>query len=213
MKKINILLHCVLTAALIFTLSNSLYSQYNRGSRLELSASGTYLFGGILSTTNGELNFVNNFGFVGDLNYHLNNGTAIGISYSYIPTELRYRDYLVAGSETKLFNMDLHYFYLNYIVEKDQRKATPYLMVGFGGVLAHPRDKSYNDVFRFAGEIGGGIKIYFSNKVGFKLQARLLLPYYAASVGVYAGTGGVGYGVSAGAVIQADISAGLTYKF
>ena len=206
----------LMISVLIFNYSDSLYSQYKytKQSKLEISASGSYLFGGILPVRNGDLNFVNNYGFQGDLTYKLTYGTSAGISYSFLPTELRFRNFQNYGIESKLFDMDIHYFYLNYLVQKENRNAVLFGLVGFGGVVFDPKDNYYRSEFRFASTLGGGIKIYPSGRVGIKIQARLLLPIYSASAGIFAGPGGVGYGVGGtSALIQADLSAGFTFKF
>ena len=213
MKNINKFLFCTLAVILIFNSSVSLHSQYRSKSRVEISAAGTYLFGGVLNTTQGHLNFVNNFGFVGDLEYKINDRTAIGLSYTYVPTELRFEGFSSVNSDTALFKMDMHYFFLHYIYQIEGRSTVPFFLAGFGGVIVHPKATGYDDVFRGALDIGGGVKIYASKKVGFKFQARLILPYYPATVGIYSYSSSAGYSNGSGAVIQADISLGLTYKF
>jgi opacity protein-like surface antigen len=215
MKKNYKLLFCLIAAVLLSNYSVSLLSQtrYQKESGLEISAQGTYFFGGILPTTYGDINFVNNFGLLTDLSYKITRSTGINISYTYIPTELRYTDYRNYGQETSLFDMDVHYFFFNYLYESENRGAVPYGIIGIGGVLADPKDNNYGSELRFATNFGGGIKINASSKVGFKIQARLLIPVIYSAGTVFVDPYGLGYGVSTGGMIQADLSAGLSVKF
>jgi hypothetical protein len=190
----------------------STYSQ-RKQSRFSIEGSGTYLFGGVLPTNNGELNFVNNFGFETDLNFKVSRSTTVGLSYTYVPTELRYRSLRDNANETKLFDMDIHYFQVNFIYQKENEKAYPFLMVGVGSVISDPKDNAYNSDFRMAYNIGGGIKIFPSRKVGFKIQARLLVPVYYTSAALYGGTYPGYYVGSSVTIVQADLTAGLIFKF
>jgi hypothetical protein len=213
MKNKNTLFLCLFIAAALTCYADSLFAQYKTGkSKVEISVNGAYLFGGILPVTNGDLNFVNNFGALGDISFKIKPGMAVNVSYSYVPTELKFKNY--GGIDTTLFKMDIHYFFLNFLYEKEIKNVVPYALFGLGGVLFDPKGDIYGSELRFATTIGGGIKLYASSKVGFKLQARLLLPLYYSTPGVFAGPGGAAYGVtSTSAVIQADISAGLIFKF
>jgi len=52
--------------------------------------------------------------------------------------------------------------------------------------------------------------IWFSDRIGIRLQGRLLMPLYFAGAGVYFGSGGSGLSVGAGStILQGDLTAGL----
>jgi hypothetical protein len=66
---------------------------------------------------------------------------------------------------------------------------------------------------RFAMGVTGGMKIMFSDRVGIRLQGRLLMPTYFAGVGFYVGTGGSGLSMNAGSVMfQGDFQGGLVFS-
>ncbi len=53
----------------------------------------------------------------------------------------------------------------------------------------------------------------FSERVGVMLRGRLMMPMYFGGVGIYAGTGGAGVGVSSVvAPLQGDFNGGLIIK-
>jgi len=61
--------------------------------------------------------------------------------------------------------------------------------------------------------LAGGIKINASEKVGIRLQARLLMPLWYSGTYFTVGTGGAGYGVSGGIYgVQGDFTAALVIK-
>jgi len=215
MKNILKLLLYTVTAVIFFNYQGSLYAQYkySKKSKVEISASGAYFFGGIMPVNLGELNFVNNYGFQGAITYNLMQGAAIDLSYMYVPTELRFRDFQNYGEETKLFDMDIHYFFIDYLYKNEGRQTVPYGIIGMGGFFADPKGDSVGSEFRFAMNFGGGINVYPSSSIGLKFQARLLVPFYYATTTVYVSPTYGGYGTGAGTLLQADISAGIIIKF
>jgi hypothetical protein len=70
-----------------------------------------------------------------------------------------------------------------------------------------------DDIWRFAFTVGGGAKIYLSDRFGLRLQGRIMAPLYFSGGGVYFGTGGSGFGVSGGIpILQGDFTAGLIIR-
>jgi len=47
-----------------------------------------------------------------------------------------------------------------------------------------------SDTWRFAMTFGGGAKIFFSDKLGIRLQARLMVPVFFSGAGMYVGQAG-----------------------
>jgi len=65
----------------------------------------------------------------------------------------------------------------------------------------------------FTVELGGGLKYYFSDHIGIRLQARLFLPMQFAGVGFGCGSEGCGSGVSGYTLtIQGDFTSGVVLK-
>ena len=60
--------------------------------------------------------------------------------------------------------------------------------------------------------LAAGIKIKASERIGFKLQARLLMPIFYAGANFNSGTGGTSMNVSATSVaFQGDFTAALVF--
>jgi len=122
------------------------------------------------------------------------------------------------GITTQLTDMSVNYFQIGVLNQlKKINKISLYSIATLGAVLFSPSGTiydtqySYVDTWRFALTGGGGAKIFFSEKVGLRLEARLLMPISWVSGGFVVGTGGSGVGVSAGsAIFQGNFTAGLT---
>ncbi len=115
-------------------------------------------------------------------------------------------------------NMNMNYYMLGLVYETTYDETViPYGLINFGwlNVKAETIGSPSNDWFT-AG-FGGGIKYFMSDKVGIRLQARLLLPMQFASIGfgcgIGTGGGGCGTGVSAYTnIIQGDFTGGIILK-
>ncbi len=75
------------------------------------------------------------------------------------------------------------------------------------------QEQIYNDEWRFSITAGLGAKIWLSDKVGLRLQARLLAPINWGGLGFFCGSGGCNTGVNAGSsFISGDVSGGLVFR-
>ncbi len=75
------------------------------------------------------------------------------------------------------------------------------------------QEAQYSDEWRFSITLGLGAKIWITDKVGIRLQSRLLAPINWAGLGFFCGTGGCGTSVNAGSTfISGDVSGGLVFR-
>jgi hypothetical protein len=81
-----------------------------------------------------------------------------------------------------------------------------------GAVYYNPDSRIYDSEWFFSMTLGGGIKVYFSDRVGVRFQGRLLFPLVYSSAGLFCGTGGCSVGMGAGSsILQVDFTAGLIF--
>ena len=131
-------------------------------------------------------------------------------------TKATFTPYLV-GYDYQTFDLRISYFQLeglSTLAEND--KLEGFGMFGLGAAWSKPLDDKYDDVWRFAMSLGLGGKIFFSVKVGVRLQGRLLMPMYFAGAGGYCGIGtrGSSCGLSLNSwipVVQGDFSGGIFF--
>lgn len=103
---------------------------------------------------------------------------------------------------------------LKTLVEND--KFVPYGLLTLGMSNFNPHDESINAA-RFSISLGLGIRYFFTDAIGIRLQTRLLMPLYFGGVGFGCGigTGGssCGGGASFGAeIIQGDFTGGIVFR-
>ena len=175
----------------------------------------TNTYGGEFSTKDGI-----NYGGLVDI--HIQRNVDIELLYIYFPTQTRLESYTYGIPSTDYFNVAFHYMQIGYVKSlKPHAKVEPFLTGSLGAGVAVADDIVYDnvtlsaeDTWRFAIAFGGGAKVWFSEKLGLRLQARLLMPIYFAGSSVYFGTGGSGFAVSGGIpLLQGDFTAGLIFAF
>jgi len=72
------------------------------------------------------------------------------------------------------------------------------------------KEENSTDEWLFSFGAGVGLKYFFNDKIGIRIQARMILPLVFAGGGFYIGTGGSGSYVSTTApVVQGDFTGGL----
>ncbi len=95
-------------------------------------------------------------------------------------------------------------------------------VTGFGTIKAgagyfKALEGGIEDIWRFSVAFGIGAKIFFTDRIGLRIQANMNLPLYFNGVGAYCGigSGGSNCGLSmnsTSAILQGDISTGIIFK-
>lgn len=95
--------------------------------------------------------------------------------------------------------------------------AEPFFGFGIGMVISdvtNPDNGNSDGATKFAWALRGGSNLWFSEKVGLRVQASLMSAVQGAGGGVYFGTGGAGAGVSTYSTIyQFGFDGGLVFRF
>ena len=79
------------------------------------------------------------------------------------------------------------------------------------------RGPGTSDVTMFSITLGGGVKVMFSDKMGLRLQGRLLMPMYFNGLGFFIGGGSGGASAGLGVtstvpILQGDLTAALIFR-
>ena len=181
-------------------------------SRIEISPYGGYMFGGKLRFYEGDLKIDDNVNYGLAMDFAVATDTKIEISWSQMSTTARFKpyfgyDYLNADP----FDVNVGYIQVGSIRELDlDNNIVPYGGMTLGAAYFAPQNSVYSDSWKFAAGLGLGTKIWITDKVGLRLQGRLLLPFFWAGAGFTVGTGGSGFSVGAGtSMLQGDFTGGL----
>jgi opacity protein-like surface antigen len=182
--------------------------QVSLAQRFEISPMGGFNFGGKLPTTRGDLRVRNNGEWGLIASYRLNKIANIELSYTGVSTTIEHD--IRNSPDVSYGDWMVNYFLLGSTKELySTSKLRPFGNFSLGAVWFDPSNNFYDDEVRFAFSAGIGVKYFFSDKIGVRLQTRLLSPLYGAGVGVSCGNG---CGASVGSTslfLSGDVSGGL----
>ncbi len=117
------------------------------------------------------------------------------------------------GYSDTSFKMASNYIMIGSNKEFLQDKVRLFIGGDIGAAWFDSKDSSVSDLWLFAVDLKGGIKIYLSDRIGIRLQGRFLMPMDLSNSGLFVGLGGAG--VTFGGtvfVFQGDFTAGLIIR-
>jgi len=160
------------------------------------------------------------FRWGGGLEYMVNPAYGINLIYLTQSTTapLEYYDpNPPVGVKNRDFDLTTHWIMLGGARYMKKDKFEPYGGLEIGMVISNldnPVSGASASHTNFAWGLKLGTNIFFSEKVGIKLQADLRSATQAAGGGFYFGTGGAGVGVSSYSTIyQFGLGGGLVFRF
>ena len=216
-------------AALVFALlSSSAWAQLKtmeRGQKttrgIELTGFYGWQWGGNFTSYQGEIDVkdTENFGGMIDIPIPYKPGMMAEISYSRQNTSVALNQF-PGGLREDLFDLSIEYFQAGAVYETYSRgRMKPFGSFSLGATRFAPKVGSFkgltlDDEWRFSITLGLGLKALMSERIGLRLQGRLLMPINFYGTSLWFGTGGSGVGVSGGsAILQGDVLGGLFVLF
>ena len=161
----------------------------------------------------GKLDIVDAAFYSGILGINVERNVIFEVQYLYQPTRIDY-DPDGPTEAYPISDASVNYILAGAMYQTNfSRSAIGYggLLIGAAGIV--PSDY-YESVWRFAIGIELGVKFLLSNRVGIKLQSQGLFPFQWEDGGLFVGSSGTGFGVTAGtAIAQLNFSGGLFYTF
>ena len=202
-NKASILSGVVITVVLFFAI------QVN-AQKLELTPFIGYETGAKAYTNRGYLHIGDGMNFGGSLDVALGGGRFAELSYSHLKSYLSIDDPLVPPTKSDL---TVDYYSAGILQElKPKAKVSPYGLFTIGLVNYRPATGDISSENKMHISIAGGIKIRATERIGLRLQARLLMPIFYTGTYFSVGSGGSGYGMSGGIVaVQGDFTAALVF--
>jgi hypothetical protein len=198
---------------------------YDTGTRVEVTPFGgfqwvtrtTNYYGGYISTKDGM-----NFGVAVDFELHRDG--ELELLYINFPSEAKavIESGAFTSFATQYVDVTSQYFQAGYLRTLHKGgKVEPFVSGSLGAALFSGSDVRLangttiqgGELWRFAFTFGAGARIYFSDRIGLRLQARLMAPVYFSGGGLYFGTGGAGAALSGGIpLLMGDFTAGLIIR-
>ena len=178
--------------------------------RIQLSPFIGYETGSTVYTSLGYLYIGDGMDFGGNLDFSIGRNRYAEISYSHMMTKLNVDE---GSNERYLFDLGVNYYSIGILQEgKPLSKISPYGLLTLGWVNYNPQTDDYSGENKMHVSLAGGVRIKATEKIGLRLQARLLMPILYAGTYFSAGSGGTNVNVSATSVaFQGDFTAALVF--
>ncbi len=201
------------TVILILALLIMTSFQTNAQKNPEIFGLVGYQLNGDVTVARGELKFDDGMSYGLGIDIPVDRYMQAEISWTMANSNVSLDEYL--GTNVPISDLYIHTFQAGALIEpKKGQKVSPFGLFSLGATLFTPTDGKYEDEWRFSIALGGGVKVEMSDKVGLRLQARLMIPMVFEGTSVYFGTGGAGVAVGAyTAFVEGDFSGGLYYRF
>jgi hypothetical protein len=172
---------------------------------VEMSAFGGWATGAVMNTGSGDLHIKSSENFGGTFSVGATEEAQLEFTFNHMNSKL---SGYYTGNTNNECDINVDYYTLGIVRSKNLGKATPYGTLAMGLVDYHPLETDFDSEQKFVVTLAAGVKIKTGERLGLKLQARLLLPVFYG--GVYFGTGGAG--ISGGAsMVQGDFTGGIYY--
>ena len=190
------------------------FAQYGYDShRIEISPFVGYQFGGKLSVQAGTLSIRDAMNYGITLDFYIRPGVQVELSYSRQDTELRLRD-ILTGQRNPLFDMAVEYYQIGGLYELRPGRVRPYGLLTAGLTHFNPKPQGRSSEWRFFFGVGGGIKAFVTERIGFRFQGRMLFPYFGQGGGLWCSApGGCFVSLNGRLVVQADFTGGIFLAF
>ncbi len=180
---------------------------------IELSVWSGYMFGGKYDRYGYYYNIADGQDWGGALSVEFASNTFGEFTYNFLGTTADYRlENTVILPELKTEDININYFQLGtqHIFGRNEQ-VQPFGLVSLGMTYFN-RDKN-DDIYAFSGMLGAGVKVFFTDNIGIRLQGRFMVPMYFSGIGFSIGTGGTSGGAYWGAyALQGDFSGGIIFR-
>lgn len=187
-------------------------SQTNGQTETQIFGMAGYMVNSDVTVAQGDLRFDDGVSYGLGIDIGVEREMQAELGWSMSPSYARV--YKVAGGSTDLAAVTIHHFQAGALVEPNKKKdVSPFGLITLGASLFSPAEKNYVDHWTFTFALGGGVKIYVSDKIGIRLQGRLLVPMVLSGGSVWFGTGGAGVAVGTyTTIVEGDFSGGLFFR-
>ncbi len=183
--------------------------------KIELTPYGGYMFGGKMRFYEGDFKIKDNANYGLIMDIEIAPDTKVELMWTHMNTTAEFRgSYGYDFLSTPPFDVGVGYLQIGTVREINYDNIRPFGAFTLGTTYFMPNSNTgevnYQDTWKFSVTLGGGAKIWLTDRIGIRLQGRLLLPMFWGGVGFTVGTGGSGFSVGAGtSMIQGDFSGGL----
>jgi hypothetical protein len=220
MKKFTFNSLKLISLFLVILVISSTGKVFSQGRKVELTPFGGYLLGGSLKFYEGKIKIGDAACYGGNLALEVSPGQFVELSYTRMDSKAdwrSYNEYTLQYPDTTI-DLAMNYLQIGSLNELklNNEQVRPYGTITLGTSWIHPKLENTSDKWLFTFALGAGIKYFFNDHIGIRVQARMIVPL------VYNGTQfyvGVGYGGSTSGIavtatapiLQGDFTGGLIF--
>ena len=205
-------------ALLVLTLV-ALMSTVSLAQKIEITAFGGYRTSGSFKLAPNVLDYSN---------LKIEDGFAFGLSLGYRVSEALTLEAMWSRTNSSMsaeaqgadsddvFDLSEDQFHLNFLFFVGQRRTTvqPYVLLGLGATHFNPKPSDANGETRFSGSLGGGFIAMFSERAGFRLQAKWAPTYINTTSGLFVGWWGQPWIIPVNNYMsQGEFTGGIVFRF
>jgi hypothetical protein len=185
-----------------------------KAQKVELTPFGGYVFAGTLDGSNGSVRFRDAAQYGGMLSIAVSRVIDIDLIYNRSDTYGELTWYTPYNNMTYQ-EVPLSINYMNIGFTKNFRvnpTVSPFFGFNLGASLFAPKE-DYTDEWLFDMGFNAGAKVYFSKRIGIRLQAQGYIPIQAAGFSMFVGTGGSGTAMSVySTLFQFGFTGGVIFR-
>jgi hypothetical protein len=199
----------ILIVSILFCLTFMLKAQ-----TVEVTPFGGYVFGGTMQGNSGSAFIKDNAQYGGMISFAVSRVMDVDLIYNRSDTKAEL-NFLTPFQNITYKEIPLSINYMHIGFTKNFRinpKVSPFAGFNLGACAFAPKE-DYTDQWFFSVGMNLGAKIYFSKRVGLRLQAQGMVPVQGSGFSMFVGTGGSGGGMSFySTLFQFGFTGGLIFR-
>ena len=174
-KNIAAVILLLVPAAVFAQDANSSNRTYNRG-HFELTPTFSYNFGGTIRAedsnfSNFDLDAADSESYGVSFGIPLSPWAQIELLASRQQTQLEY-DRGLFGGNRGVADFDVTYYHVGGLFQWGNGQIHPFFVASLGVTNLNPNVPGAADENKFSGSLGGGVKIFFTDNIGLRLEGR-----------------------------------------
>jgi len=126
-------------------------------------------------------------------------------------TKLKTDQTLFSGGPS--LEMDVEYYHLGGTYTQSTGKVQPFVVGTFGATHFDPKQSGFDSETKFSLSLGGGVKMYLTEHVGIRLDARWFGTLFNGSGGIFCSNGACLVTVQGDVLSQYTANAGVILAF
>ncbi len=112
-----------------------------------------------------------------------------------------------------LFDLDIEYYHIGGTYTEAEGRVKPYVVGGLGATHMVPKGPGLNAETKFSFNLGGGVKLQATERIGFRLEARWFGTLFNGGGAVFCANGACAVNVQGDLFSQVVANAGVSFGF